>query len=109
MIEEGYSVNFEISGLGNAENSISNYEWFLYRWYDQQKSTGKIKGNTFDSLSLCYSIIRNTNEDETERGILWYEDMIAMNETVELLVGYANILYNRARYDDAIKIYNKVI
>ena len=35
--------------------------------------------------------------------------MIGMNETVELLMGYANILYNRARYEQAIKTYNKVI
>jgi pentatricopeptide repeat protein len=29
MIEEGYSVDFDISGLGNADHSISRYEWFI--------------------------------------------------------------------------------
>lgn len=35
--------------------------------------------------------------------------MLAIKESVELLVGYGNILYNRARYEEAIKTYNKVI
>jgi pentatricopeptide repeat protein len=109
MIEEGYSVNYDISWLGNAQHSESRYEWFIYRWYDEQRTAGKIKGNAFDALSLCFSIIKNSNEEETARGILWYEDMIGLNETVELLVGYDNILYNRGRYEEAIKAYNKAI
>jgi pentatricopeptide repeat protein len=72
MIEEGYTVDFEIAGLGNAELSISRYEWFVYRWYDEQRTAGKIKRNAFDALSLCYNIIRNSNEEEANMGILWY-------------------------------------
>jgi tetratricopeptide (TPR) repeat protein len=35
--------------------------------------------------------------------------MLGENECYELYIGYANILYNRARYEEAIKMYNKVI
>lgn len=35
--------------------------------------------------------------------------MIGLHETVELLVGYANILYNRNKYEDAVKVYNKAL
>jgi pentatricopeptide repeat protein len=72
MIEEGYSADFDISGLGNFEHSTSRYEWFAYRWYDGQRTTGKIKGNAFDALSLCFSVIRNSNVEEANLGILWY-------------------------------------
>ena len=77
IIENGYKVEFEIQGLGNAELSISRYEWFVYRWYSDQQKKGLLRGNAFDSLSLCYGLIRNSNEEEADRGILWYEDMIA--------------------------------
>jgi pentatricopeptide repeat protein len=109
IIEEGYSVDFDIAGVGNAELAISRYEWFVYRWYDEQRKANKIRGNAFDALSLCYFMIRNSNEEEAERGILWYEDMLGIQESVELLIGYANILYNRSRYDEAIKVYIKII
>jgi pentatricopeptide repeat protein len=109
MIEEGYSVDFDIAGLGSYDHSGGRYQWFVYRWYNEQRTAGKIKGNAFDALSLCYSIIRDSNVEEADRGILWYEDMIGLNEAVELLVGYANILYNRYRYEEAITAYNKVI
>jgi hypothetical protein len=78
---------------------MSRYEWFIYKWYDDNRKLGKIKGNVFDALSLCYNIIRNSNEEEAERGILWYEDMIGLQSSLELLMGYANILYNRSRYE----------
>jgi pentatricopeptide repeat protein len=99
MIENGYTVDFDIEGLGNAEQSISRYEWFVYRWYDEQRKSGKVKGNAFDALSLCFSLIRNSNDEEADRGILWYEDMIAERNCDALQIGYANLLYNRARYE----------
>ena len=48
----------------------------MYRWYDQNRVSGKIKGNVFDALSLCLNHIRNTHTDEVDKAIMWYEDMI---------------------------------
>ena len=62
--------------MGNSDLSISMYEWFMYRWYDQSRASGKIKGNVFDALSLCLNNIRNTNTDLVDKEIIWYEDMI---------------------------------
>ena len=61
VIEDGYKVDFDIEGLGNSDHAISRYEWFTYRWYDEQRNAGKFKGNVFDALSLCYCHIRCTN------------------------------------------------
>lgn len=35
--------------------------------------------------------------------------MLCNNETYELYIGYANILYNKYFYDPALKAYNKVM
>jgi tetratricopeptide (TPR) repeat protein len=35
--------------------------------------------------------------------------MLGEKECYEFYIGYANVLYNRARYEEAIKMYNKVI
>lgn len=35
--------------------------------------------------------------------------MLAERPSYELEIGYANILYSKARYDDALKIYKKII
>lgn len=70
-------MDFEIQGLGNAELAISRYEWFVHRWYTDMQRKGIIRGNVFDSLSLCYFHIRNSHPDDADRGLLWYEDMLA--------------------------------
>lgn len=82
IIEQGYSIGLEIAGLGNAEQAAGRYEWFIYRWYDEQRTADRMRGNAFDALSLCFSAIRKTNEDVAERGVLWYERMIGLSETV---------------------------
>jgi hypothetical protein len=58
IIEKNYGISFQIEGLGSSEHSISRYEWFIYRWYDEQTKQGSIRGNVFDALSLCYNQIR---------------------------------------------------
>lgn len=63
----------------------------------------------FDALSLCYSRIKESNVEELEKGVVWYEDMLSEKQTYELYMGYANILYNKYLYDPALKAYNKVI
>lgn len=63
----------------------------------------------FDALSLCYCRIKDSNLEELEKGIIWYEDMLNEKQTYELYMGYANILFNKYLYDYALKIYNKVI
>ena len=88
---------------------ISRYEWWVYKWYDSQRTAGKIKGNVFDALSLCYCTIRISNGEEAEKGIEWYEDMLGDRDSYELLIGYANLLYNKARFDESIKFYNKAM
>ena len=40
---------------------------------------------------------------------MWYEDMIGERLCVQLYIGYANALSNRCRYEEAIKMYEKVI
>lgn len=63
----------------------------------------------FDALSLCYCQIRNTHEKEIDKGVLWYEDMLAEKESPELYMGYANLYYHKIRYENAEKMYNKAI
>jgi tetratricopeptide (TPR) repeat protein len=46
--------------LGGSDLSISRYEWFIYRWYNDNRESSKFKGNVFDALSLCLNQIRNT-------------------------------------------------
>ena len=53
--------------------------------------------------------IRNSLPDDADRGLLWYEDMLAERPCYELQLGYANLLYNRARYEEAIEVYNRLI
>ncbi len=63
----------------------------------------------FDALSLCYCRIMESNIEEMDKGVIWYEDMLSERPTYELYIGYANILYNKYLYDPALKAYNKVI
>ncbi len=35
--------------------------------------------------------------------------MLGDRDSYELLIGYANLLYNKARFDESIKFYNKAI
>ena len=79
MIEAGYRVDFDIQGVGSSELSISRYEWNIYRWYDDNRKSGKFKGNAFDALSLCINQIRNTNTSDADKIIIWYEDMLGQN------------------------------
>ena len=47
--------------------------------------------------------------DFCDEGIVWYEDTIASRECYELYFGYANLLYNRSRYEQSLKYYQKLI
>lgn len=64
MIESGYTVDFQIEGLGNFDIETYNFEWWVYKWYDGERQAGRFKGNAFDALSLCYCRIKESNKDE---------------------------------------------
>jgi hypothetical protein len=37
VVEAGYIVNFQIEGLGNFDHTVYRYEWWIYRWYNDQR------------------------------------------------------------------------
>jgi len=56
-------------------------------------------------LSLCYSFKQNYEEAEK-----WYTSKLGKNhDSYQLLLGLANIEYNNGKYEDAEKLYHRVI
>ena len=98
-------MDYDINGLGNNEEQIGYYEWDSYTWYKEERQSKKIKGNPYDALSLC--CLANT---KYEAGIPWYRDMaFKYPKNYQIVLGYANILYNNAIYEEAINNYEFVI
>jgi tetratricopeptide (TPR) repeat protein len=95
IILEQINEDIEIDGMGNSEQSISYYEWFIYRWYSEGIKSGKYKGTAYDALSLCYLSLKSSDAD-MEEAMTWYQSMIDLYpDKYQFLYGYANILYSK--------------
>lgn len=74
-------MDYQIEGLGNFDFETYNYEWWTYKWYDEQRTSGKFKGSIFDALALCICKIKESHLAEMEQNMMWYEDMLSENPT----------------------------
>jgi len=113
-IESTLSQNIKIEGLGNYWLAQGYYHWFIPRWYAEQIQSGKIKRNPYDALSVCYAGICDTTNMEilkiVKDGVSWYRSIKRKSQrSYQILQGYANLLNNSSSYDEAIRVYKKVI
>lgn len=97
--------DYELAGLGNAEEQTGYYEWNIAEWYISKKESGSIKGSPYDALSLCYSVRKSNIKGEA-----WYREMISKYpNNYKLMYGLANVLYSIKCFEQCIKLYEKVI
>ena len=62
IIEQDLERDYNIDGVGNHAQMLGHYEWFVPRWYDENRKLCKLRGSPYDALALCYSSLKNNDE-----------------------------------------------
>ncbi len=104
-IQDNPHLDHPFDGLGCPEDEVGYFEGRVEEWYRENREQGRILGNPYDALSVCYSMKSSLLEGEK-----WYLEMIKTEPGVfQLYFGLGNIYYKMRSFQLAEEFYRKAL